>query len=96
MPLRSWWIKKWPGAKQQLRRTLESPLWGVPGCINFIDARTKWLDDAVTSAIQGGITQVRHCMLTHTKGAAITVSRYRKLVVEVHIHACVVGHALSA
>lgn len=39
------------------QRTLESHLWGVPGCINFIDARTKWFDDAVVSAIAGGIKQ---------------------------------------
>ena len=41
------------------QRTLENPLWGVPGCINFIDARTKWFDEAVTSAIAAGIKQVR-------------------------------------
>lgn len=58
MPVRSWWIKHWPGAKQQLRRSLENPLWGVPGCINFIDARTRWLDDAVVQATAAGIKQV--------------------------------------
>lgn len=26
---------------------LENPVWGVPGCTNFIDARTKWFDQAV-------------------------------------------------
>ncbi|KAG2486967.1 hypothetical protein HYH03_014340 [Edaphochlamys debaryana] len=58
MPLRSWWLKHWPGSKANMRRTLENPFWGVPGAINFIDARTKWFDEAVTQALDGGIKQV--------------------------------------
>ncbi|KXZ54443.1 hypothetical protein GPECTOR_5g95 [Gonium pectorale] len=58
MPYRSWMLKHLPGSKAQLRRTLENPLWGVPGAVNFIDARTKWFDSAVTGALAAGIKQV--------------------------------------
>ncbi|GLC44576.1 hypothetical protein PLESTB_001320900 [Pleodorina starrii] len=58
MPFRSWWLKHMPGSKGQLKRTLDNPLWGVPGAVNFIDARTKWFDSAVREAIGAGIRQV--------------------------------------
>ncbi|KAG2426758.1 hypothetical protein HXX76_012815 [Chlamydomonas incerta] len=58
MPRRSWLLKHLPGSRAQLRRTLENPLWGVPGAVNFIDARTKWFDGAVTEALADGIQQV--------------------------------------
>lgn len=58
LPVRSWMLKHLPGAKQQFRRSLENSLWGVPGCINFIDARTQWFDGAVTQALDAGIKQV--------------------------------------
>ena len=34
--------------------TFENPFWGVPGCTNFIDARTKWFDNAVAAAVKSG------------------------------------------
>ncbi len=37
---------------------IESPLFGCPGIINFLDARTRWLDDVVCAAIGDGISQV--------------------------------------
>ncbi|GFR46595.1 hypothetical protein Agub_g8197, partial [Astrephomene gubernaculifera] len=58
MPVRSWMLKHLPGSKGQLRRTLENSLWGVPGAVNFIDARTKWFDSAVKDALAAGIKQV--------------------------------------
>lgn len=41
-----------------MRRSLENPLWGVPGFVNFIDSRTKWFDGAVSDALRSGVTQV--------------------------------------
>lgn len=34
------------------------PVLGLPGIVNFIDARTQWFDEAVVSALDAGITQV--------------------------------------
>lgn len=34
------------------------PVLGLPGIVNFIDARTQWFDEAVASALDAGITQV--------------------------------------
>ncbi|GLI62698.1 hypothetical protein VaNZ11_005374 [Volvox africanus] len=58
MPVRSWMLKHLPGSKSQLKRTLDNPLWGAPGAVNFIDARTKWFDSAVRDALAAGIKQV--------------------------------------
>ncbi|EFJ51321.1 hypothetical protein VOLCADRAFT_103570 [Volvox carteri f. nagariensis] len=58
MPVRSWVLKHLPFSKIQLKRTLDNPLWGVPGAVNFIDARTKWFDTAVREALASGIKQV--------------------------------------
>ena len=36
----------------------EHPTHGSPGTANYIDARTTWFDQAVTTAQQHGVTQV--------------------------------------
>ncbi|KAG1674927.1 hypothetical protein FOA52_014720 [Chlamydomonas sp. UWO 241] len=62
VPVRSWALRHLPWFKYQLRSGLENRFLGVPGCINFIDARTKWFDNAVTrctAAGEGGMTQVQ-------------------------------------
>ena len=38
---------------------LENTRFGVPGCINFIDARTRYFDAAVNDAVARGTCQVR-------------------------------------
>ncbi|KAL6747756.1 S-adenosyl-L-methionine-dependent methyltransferase [Haematococcus lacustris] len=58
IPVRSWWLKNVPWAKYQLRSMVENSRWGVPGCTNFIDARTKWMDAAVKDGLAAGIKQV--------------------------------------
>ena len=59
MPGRSWAIKNLPWVKHQVLSALESPRFGVPGCINFIDARTQWFDSIVNEAVTTrGIKQV--------------------------------------
>ncbi|MEW5316213.1 MAG: hypothetical protein WDW38_007595 [Sanguina aurantia] len=58
VPVRSWCMKNLPGANSQIRRTSEHPVWGIPGCVHFVDARTSWLDRSVKDAIEAGITQV--------------------------------------
>ncbi|PNH09534.1 putative S-adenosyl-L-methionine-dependent methyltransferase [Tetrabaena socialis] len=58
MPVRSWMLRTLPGSKTRLKSTLENSLWGVPGAVNFIDARTKWFDGAVQDAVAAGIKQV--------------------------------------
>ena len=42
---------------------VEHPKWGTPGVCNFIDGRTQWMDQAVESAVQEGIKQVRKIKL---------------------------------
>jgi O-methyltransferase involved in polyketide biosynthesis len=37
---------------------LDTPYFGIPGIVNFIDVRTQWFDSAVKRAIADGITQV--------------------------------------
>lgn len=59
MPLRMWWLKSVPGAMKQMRGALEHKKLGVPGVVNFVDARTKWFDQQVQAALtQHGIHQV--------------------------------------
>ena len=41
-----------------LQHVTEHPKHGSPGTANYIDARTKWFDQAVLSARQQGILQV--------------------------------------
>lgn len=53
---RGWWLKHVPWAKHQLKSTLDNRF-AVPGCINFIDARTKWFDQHVQQALAGGIIE---------------------------------------
>eukprot|EP00798_Chlamydomonas_sp_ICE-L_P020711 gene20711-27521_t len=54
MPFRGFCLRNLPWTKYQFK----NPTFGVPGCINFIDARTKFFDDAVKQATAAGITQV--------------------------------------
>ncbi|KAL4419924.1 hypothetical protein ABPG75_007022 [Micractinium tetrahymenae] len=58
IPLRSWVQRSIPGMAALTRRSVESPQLGVPGVCNFVDARTKWLDQAVKQALDEGVTQV--------------------------------------
>lgn len=37
---------------------LDTPYFGIPGIVNFIDVRTQWFDAAVKRAIADGLTQV--------------------------------------
>jgi O-methyltransferase involved in polyketide biosynthesis len=37
---------------------LDTPYFGIPGIVNFIDVRTQWFDAAVKKAIADGFTQV--------------------------------------
>ncbi|KIZ07560.1 Putative S-adenosyl-L-methionine-dependent methyltransferase [Monoraphidium neglectum] len=39
-------------------RCLDIKYLGVPGIVNFIDARTQWIDDGMTKALDDGIKQV--------------------------------------
>jgi len=41
------------------RALFEMPGVGIPGMINFLDARTQWIDDCLVRAIDSGIKQVR-------------------------------------
>jgi hypothetical protein len=38
---------------------IEYPFLGIPGIVRFIDVRTQWFDEGVTTAMDDGITQVR-------------------------------------
>ncbi|GAX75847.1 hypothetical protein CEUSTIGMA_g3290.t1 [Chlamydomonas eustigma] len=59
MPFRGWCIRHLPWIKHQMKAMFEHPTMGAPGCVNFIDARTKWFDCAVNNATCArGITQV--------------------------------------
>lgn len=49
--------KKLPRMKIMHNMT-QWPVLGLPGIVNFIDARTQWFDEAVTDALDAGITQV--------------------------------------
>ncbi|KIY91347.1 hypothetical protein MNEG_16617, partial [Monoraphidium neglectum] len=39
-------------------RCLDIKYLGVPGIVNFIDARTQWIDDGMKKALDDGIKQV--------------------------------------
>jgi methyltransferase (TIGR00027 family) len=39
-------------------RCLDIPYLGVPGIVNFIDARTQWIDEGMRRALDDGIEQV--------------------------------------
>ncbi len=71
---RSWWLKHVPWAKYQLRAALENRF-GVPGCINFIDARTKWFDAGVVSAVGSGTIKQVSCCLAVCEARAHDVLR---------------------
>ena len=43
-------------------RALDLKYVGVPGIVNFVDARTQWIDDAFERALDDGIKQVGACM----------------------------------
>eukprot|EP00879_Flechtneria_rotunda_P012904 GHRR01013477.1.p1 GENE.GHRR01013477.1~~GHRR01013477.1.p1 ORF type:complete len:183 (+),score=61.95 GHRR01013477.1:667-1215(+) len=59
MPVRSWWLKRAPGAWKQFKNAVEHKKLGAPGVVNFVDARTKWFDQVVDEAItQHAIKQV--------------------------------------
>lgn len=58
IPVRSWMQRAVPGMAALTRRSVERPGVGVPGVCNFVDARTKWLDQAVKQALDQGVTQV--------------------------------------
>ncbi|PRW33609.1 S-adenosyl-L-methionine-dependent methyltransferase [Chlorella sorokiniana] len=58
MPLRSWVQRSVPGMLALTRRGVEHPDVGVPGVCNFVDARTKWMDEALKQALDEGVTQV--------------------------------------
>lgn len=40
-------------------RALDLKYVGVPGIVNFVDARTQWVDDGMARALDGGVRQVR-------------------------------------
>ncbi|KAL4430397.1 hypothetical protein ABPG77_002203 [Micractinium sp. CCAP 211/92] len=58
IPIRSWMQRSVPGMAALTRRSVESPGLGVPGVCNFVDARTKWLDQALKQALDDGVSQV--------------------------------------
>ncbi|KAL6745676.1 S-adenosyl-L-methionine-dependent methyltransferase [Haematococcus lacustris] len=58
MPVRSWGVKHVPLVRRSLLSLMESRQWGIPGILNLLDARTKWVDQAVTGALAAGIKQV--------------------------------------
>jgi hypothetical protein len=43
-----------------LQDAIEFPFLGIPGIVRFIDVRTQWFDQGVTTAMDDGITQVCH------------------------------------
>ena len=43
---------------ENLQYVSEHPKHGAPGTANYIDARTRWFDDAVNSARKQGISQI--------------------------------------
>eukprot|EP00775_Hariotina_reticulata_P011525 gene11525-11668_t len=51
MPLRVWWMRHGPGGPAQFRKALEHKRLGVPGVVNFVDARTQWVDQMVDSSL---------------------------------------------
>ncbi|KAK9828813.1 hypothetical protein WJX72_002206 [[Myrmecia] bisecta] len=58
MPIRARITQCMPGSLTAWKRTVEHPKRGTPGVCNFVDARTKWFDQAVRMAIEEGISQV--------------------------------------
>lgn len=55
-----------------VQRFIECPGLGLPGIVNFTDARTQWFDQGVESALDEGITQVsmQHEVNMHNTTAA--------------------------
>jgi methyltransferase (TIGR00027 family) len=41
-----------------LQMLTETPFFGIPGIVRFIDVRTQWFDDCVAAAQRNGIKQI--------------------------------------
>lgn len=37
---------------------IETPFFGIPGIVRFIDVRTQWFDEGMQAAFDAGIKQV--------------------------------------
>jgi hypothetical protein len=55
-----WRRARWavPIMARQYQRLIESRTYGVPGILNYMDARTRWIDAHVTAAAREGARQV--------------------------------------
>lgn len=58
MPARAFLHKHFRKSSNSYKQAVEDPVYGVPGQIGFVDARTLWVDEAVTRALDDGILQV--------------------------------------
>ncbi|KAG2498652.1 hypothetical protein HYH03_003398 [Edaphochlamys debaryana] len=58
MPLRGWVHRNTPLLLHVNKRFIQSLPFGCPGIMRYLDARTRWLDQEVATALTEGFTQV--------------------------------------
>lgn len=54
MPLRGWVHRKAPALLHINEAIIQGPMFGCPGVMTYLDARTRWLDEEVVAATRGG------------------------------------------
>ncbi|PNW76679.1 hypothetical protein CHLRE_11g467450v5 [Chlamydomonas reinhardtii] len=58
MPLRGWVHRNLPALLHINKAVIAGPVFGCPGVMRYLDARTRWLDGVVAAALRGGCQQV--------------------------------------